>query len=325
MLPSFASHIIASITLAIPAMILAETSLSLPRPRPAAADDLVGRAAARGAEHPLHRDGALALRARRRRGHRGDRAQLPRRRLARRRRSVQQMTVTELPVRADRPSRRPPRPVLEVRDLVDALPDRATASSRRSTACPSRCERGKTLCVVGESGSGKSVTARSILQIVDAPGRIVARIDHCCTARTGRRSTSPGCDPRGRAIRAVRGREIAMIFQEPMSSLSPVHTVGDQIMEVLRLHLRHGQGRPHGQRCIELLRQVEIPKPELAVDRYTFRVLRRHAPARDDRHGARLQSVAAHRRRADDRARRDDPGRDPRPHPPPAASSTAWR
>ena len=61
-----------------------------------------------------------------------------------------------------------------------------------------------------------------------------------------------------------------MIFQEPMSSLSPVHTVGDQIVEVLRLHLAHEQeGRPARAR-IELLRQVEIPKPGTAIDRYTF-------------------------------------------------------
>ena len=77
--------------------------------------------------------------------------------------------------------------------------------------------------------------------------------------------------PRSRAIRAVRGREIAMIFQEPMSSLSPVHTVGDQITEVLRLHLRMGKAAARA-RCVELLRQVEIPAPELAVDRYTFQL-----------------------------------------------------
>jgi peptide/nickel transport system ATP-binding protein len=76
-------------------------------------------------------------------------------------------------------------------------------------------------------------------------------------------------DPRSRAIRAIRGREIAMIFQEPMSSLSPVHTVGDQIMEVLRLHLKMDK-RAARARCVELLKQVEIPNPDKAVDRYTF-------------------------------------------------------
>jgi peptide/nickel transport system ATP-binding protein len=128
--------------------------------------------------------------------------------------------------------------------------------------------RGQTLCVVGESGSGKSVTARSILQIVDEPGRIVGgsmvlhRPDGSSVdlARLGSRS---------REIRAVRGAEIAMIFQEPMSSLSPVHTVGNQIMEVLTLHLKMSKEQARA-RCVELLTQVEIPNPARAVDRYTF-------------------------------------------------------
>ena len=76
-------------------------------------------------------------------------------------------------------------------------------------------------------------------------------------------------NPRGKAIRQVRGRDIAMIFQEPMSSLSPVHTVGEQIMEVLRLHLKMDKAQARA-RCIELLGQVEIPKPDEAIDRFTF-------------------------------------------------------
>ena len=87
-----------------------------------------------------------------------------------------------------------------------------------------RCSAGSTLCVVGESGSGKSVTARSILQIVDAPGRIVSGSHACFTRQDGTAIDLAKLDPQGRAIRAVRGDEIAMIFQEPMSSLSPVHT-----------------------------------------------------------------------------------------------------
>jgi peptide/nickel transport system ATP-binding protein len=128
--------------------------------------------------------------------------------------------------------------------------------------------RGQTLCVVGESGSGKSVTARSILQIVDAPGRIVggSMVLH---RPDGSTLDLAKLHPRSRAIREVRGREIAMIFQEPMSSLSPIHTVGDQITEVLRLHLRMSKAEARA-RCIELLKQVEIPNPERAIDRYTF-------------------------------------------------------
>ena len=128
--------------------------------------------------------------------------------------------------------------------------------------------RGETLCIVGESGSGKSVTARSILQIVDWPGRI-ANGSIKLTRPDGSVTELATLDPRGRAIRAVRGKEIAMIFQEPMSSLSPIHRVGDQIGEMLRIHFGTGRTEQR-ERVLELLRQVEIPNPETAIDRYTF-------------------------------------------------------
>jgi peptide/nickel transport system ATP-binding protein len=157
--------------------------------------------------------------------------------------------------------------ILEVTDLVTHFPVR-NGIVKAVDGVSFTLQRGKTLCIVGESGSGKSVTARSILQIVDAPGRIVSG------SMVLHRPNGPSVDlarlnPRGREIRAVRGREIAMIFQEPMSSLSPVHTVGDQIMEVLRLHL-HMSKKQARARCVELLQQVEIPNAETAVDRYTF-------------------------------------------------------
>ncbi|URK85980.1 hypothetical protein LP421_00225 (plasmid) [Rhizobium sp. RCAM05350] len=85
----------------------------------------------------------------------------------------------------------------------------------------------------------------------------------------------------------MRGKEIAMIFQEPMSSLSPVHRIGAQIGEGLRIHFGISK-KDQRERVLELLRQVEIPRPETAIDRYTFRIFRRDAPARDDRHGAGL-------------------------------------
>jgi peptide/nickel transport system ATP-binding protein len=129
-------------------------------------------------------------------------------------------------------------------------------------------ERGRTLCVVGESGSGKSVTARSILQIVDEPGRIEGG-SMVLNRADGTSVDLAKLNPRGKEIRAVRGAEIAMIFQEPMSSLSPVHTVGNQIMEVLQLHIKMNKAEARA-RCVELLTQVEIPNPDKAVDRYTF-------------------------------------------------------
>jgi peptide/nickel transport system ATP-binding protein len=157
--------------------------------------------------------------------------------------------------------------LLQVRDLRTHFPIR-TGVLKAVDGVSFDVERGKTLCVVGESGSGKSVTARSILQIVDEPGHIVSgsmvlhRPDGSSVdlAQLGKRS---------KEIRAVRGAEIAMIFQEPMSSLSPVHTVGNQIMEVLQLHLAMDK-RQARARCVELLTQVEIPNPDKAVDRYTF-------------------------------------------------------
>ncbi|MGO8048288.1 ATP-binding cassette domain-containing protein, partial [Rhizobium johnstonii] len=74
-------------------------------------------------------------------------------------------------------------------------------------------------------------------------------------------------NPRGRQIRAIRGRDTAMIFQEPMSSLSPIHTVGNQIVEALRLHTRMSKAEARAE-SISLLSQVEIPSPEKAMDRY---------------------------------------------------------
>ncbi len=137
-------------------------------------------------------------------------------------------------------------------------------------------ERGKTTCIVGESGSGKSVTARSILQIVDPPGRIVGGEVLLHRQRTSKGALDGGgtvnlaaLHPRSKEIRSIRGRDIAMIFQEPISSLSPVHTIGAQIIEALRLHepLSKGQAR---DRAIDLLKKVEIPRPESAIDRYPF-------------------------------------------------------
>ena len=129
-------------------------------------------------------------------------------------------------------------PILDIRDLVTEF---ATARGpfRAVDGVSLKLYRGKTLCVVGESGSGKSVTARSILQIVDAPGRITqGEINFRAYRGSDRVVDLAKLDPKSRTIRDIRGRDIAMIFQEPMSSLSPVHTIGDQVGEVVRLHDR---------------------------------------------------------------------------------------
>ena len=137
--------------------------------------------------------------------------------------------------------------------------------------------RGGTLGIVGESGCGKSVTAFSILQLVGRPGKIVAGqvLLHRAVGGNGAGSQMEevvdlaALPPRGREIRRIRGAEVAMIFQEPMTSLSMMHTIGFQIVEAIRLHAKIGK-REARDRAIELLRQVGIPHPERRVDSYPF-------------------------------------------------------
>jgi oligopeptide/dipeptide ABC transporter ATP-binding protein len=138
-------------------------------------------------------------------------------------------------------------------------------------------KRGKTLGIVGESGCGKSVTARSILQIVEHPGRIVE--GQILFHRLSRDSGSEHIETvdlvalgaRGPEIRDVRGKDISMIFQEPMTSLSPIHTIGNQITEAIRLHLPVSRNEA-SERAIELLRRVGIPKPDERMGTYTFQL-----------------------------------------------------
>ena len=128
-------------------------------------------------------------------------------------------------------------------------------------------KQGQTLCLVGESGSGKSVTARSLLQIVDRPGRITG--GRILLTTEGVVIDIAALSPDSTAMRAIRGRRIGLIFQEPMSSLSPVHTIGSQIIEAIRLHSAL-DAKAARERMIELLRQVEIADPAKMADRYTF-------------------------------------------------------
>jgi peptide/nickel transport system ATP-binding protein len=130
--------------------------------------------------------------------------------------------------------------------------------------------QGETLGVVGESGCGKTVTSLSILRIVPSNGRIVGgEILLARQARDGGVVDLTKLDPRGPEMRGIRGADIAMVFQEPMTSFSPVYTIGNQIAEVLKLHrgLDDAQARAA---AIELLARVEMPKPEQQVDAYSF-------------------------------------------------------
>ena len=126
-------------------------------------------------------------------------------------------------------------------------------------------QSGRTLCVVGESGSGKSVAARAILGIVHRPGKIVGgSVLYHKPLAYGQPETIDiaALNPRGAKIRSIRGNEISMIFQEPMTSFSPMYTVGNQIMEAIRLHENVSKAEARN-RAIELLRRVGIPQSAL--------------------------------------------------------------
>jgi peptide/nickel transport system ATP-binding protein/oligopeptide transport system ATP-binding protein len=127
-------------------------------------------------------------------------------------------------------------------------------------------EQEKTLGIVGESGCGKSVTALSIMGLIQSPpGRIEA--GEILYHRNGSVKDLATLNPKGREMRAIRGNEIAMIFQEPMTALNPVYTIGNQIMEAITLH-QHLRKREARKKAIEMLHAVGIPSPEQRVDEH---------------------------------------------------------
>ena len=160
-----------------------------------------------------------------------------------------------------------PTPLLDIRDLktyfhTDDGVVRAVDGVSFSIA------PGKTLGVVGESGCGKSITAFSAMRLIPSPpgkiesGQILLR----------KAPDQPPVDlaqlhPKGREMRAIRGNDIAMIFQEPMTSLSPVHTIGNQIGEAIALHQKVDK-RQARKRAIDALDKVRLPRPDRQVDAY---------------------------------------------------------
>jgi oligopeptide/dipeptide ABC transporter ATP-binding protein len=150
-------------------------------------------------------------------------------------------------------------PLLEIRDLRTHF-HTEEGVVRAVDGVSFAIARGETLGVVGESGCGKSVTAMSILQLNPVPptvyegGQILFRGKDLLTLPEA-------------GLRKVRGNEIAMIFQEPMTSLNPVYTVGEQVQEVLELHKGMKAAAARAQ-TVDLFRQVGIPAPETRVDSY---------------------------------------------------------
>lgn len=129
---------------------------------------------------------------------------------------------------------------------------------------------GETLGIVGESGSGKSLSARAILGLVPSGGRVTGgRISY--QPEKGEALTITDLPKNGRDIRKLRGAEIAMIFQEPMASLSPVHTIGNQIVTTLRQHTDLNK-RAALSRAIELLDQVGMASPAIIAGQYAHQL-----------------------------------------------------
>jgi peptide/nickel transport system ATP-binding protein len=150
-----------------------------------------------------------------------------------------------------------PEPLLQIEDLhVEFATSAGTVEAVAGVSFAVRPEQ--TVAVVGESGSGKSVTALAVLQLLDG-GRI-----------SGGRVLWEGRDLAGLGrseMRRIRGNEIAMIFQDPMTSLDPLYSVGHQIVEALRLHRRQTR-RAARERAVELLEQVGMPDPRRRLDVY---------------------------------------------------------
>lgn len=165
--------------------------------------------------------------------------------------------------------------LLEVKDLKVQFPLKE-GTVRAVDGVSFTLFQGETIGIVGESGCGKSVMARSILRIEPPPGRITNGqvVYHRPTHLDGSREESidlTSLDPTGQAIRRIRGAEISMIFQEPMTSFSPVHTIGNQIMESIKLH----QGVPIREarlQALETLHLVGMPQSENVLNSYPYQI-----------------------------------------------------
>jgi peptide/nickel transport system ATP-binding protein len=163
------------------------------------------------------------------------------------------------------------RPVLSVRDLKTYFFLEA-GTVKAVDGASFDVHSGRTLALVGESGCGKSVTARSILRLVDSPGRTVqgSIVLRAALADSPEREIDLAkLDPDGQTISSIRGKEIGLVFQEPMTSFSMHYTVGNQMIETIRLH-RACSAADATERALAMLAMVEIPSPERRILEYPF-------------------------------------------------------
>ena len=150
--------------------------------------------------------------------------------------------------------------LLEVRDLHTAFTTPA-GTVNAVNGVSFNLERGKVLGIVGESGSGKSVTAYSIMQILEKNGKIVGgsvKVD-------GQELVGAG----EKVMKTIRGNRVSIIFQDPMTSLNPTYTVGHQLMEAITLHTNRNK-KQAWDRAVEMLRLVNVNDPEKRMKQYPF-------------------------------------------------------
>ena len=178
--------------------------------------------------------------------------------------------------------------LLEVSDLTAGFLTEQDGLIKAADRVSFTLNRGETLCIVGESGSGKSVTSLAIMRLLEYSGGMIL----------GGRIMFKGEDltaMRQAEMRRIRGHKIAMIFQDPMTALNPVFTVGDQIMESLIIH--QGLSRQEAQaEALRLLTLVGIPAPEIRIKQYPHELSGGMCQADRDRHSPCLQTRSAHRR-----------------------------
>jgi peptide/nickel transport system ATP-binding protein len=150
--------------------------------------------------------------------------------------------------------------VLEVRDLRVSFPGPDHTRFYPVDGVSFSLERGQTMALVGESGSGKSLTSLALLQLVPSPGRVEP-------GSVIRLAETDVLALRGEALRQIRGRRVGMIFQDPMTSLNPVFTVGDQIAEGILAHFKVPRAAAR-ERALQLLQEVGIPDPAARLKAY---------------------------------------------------------